>query len=684
MNSVPDETLDIYDELIDKLKLYAEKYYLDDLPIITDSDYDALYRQLVELENLYPSIIRDDSPSKQVGVDTSGTGFKKVFHKVPMLSLENAFNEQEIVGFFNRASKLLDMPTSNIEIVCEPKMDGLSLSLIYENGALKTAATRGNGQYGENVTQNAITMSSVPKKITSGNVPKLLEIRGEVIINKTDFIKLNTLREKDNKPTFSNPRNAAAGSIRQLDSSVTASRPIKFFAYCIIAEHFEINTQWEVLNQLKDWGFLTSEFCKLCQHVEDALTHYSHITNIRSDIEYDIDGMVLKINNLNWQKRLGASSKIPRHSVAFKFSPEFATTKLLDIKIQVGRTGVLTPVGILSPVNIGGVIVSKASLHNKDELTRKDIRIGDVVIVKRAGEVIPKVDGVVFQSRTADLEKFVFPTHCPSCGTALINNAQEVAIKCPAGLTCSAQCVQRLKHFVSRNAFNIVGLGGRIIEDFFDNDIIKSPVDIFTLKTRILSENLDIQNKSGWGEKSLSNLLDSIEKAKNISFDRFVFSLGILHIGEYTSKIIAKHYINFEKWYSSMLAPRHEVIAELEQIDGIGGVVASELCDFFASEENITLINELHSLISISSSTINIKPDSKISGKTVVFTGTFNAMSRKEAKETATSLGALVSSGISKNTDILVAGEKSGSKLKYAKDFGITILNEDEWIKIIN
>ncbi|MDR1365587.1 MAG: NAD-dependent DNA ligase LigA [Holosporales bacterium] len=659
-----------YDRLVNRLKEYAEAYYLHDNPIVNDDEYDRLYLRLVELEKLNPGFIKPDSPTRNVGSDIGRTRFAKVKHTEPMLSLENSFSRQEVEDFFARAAKMLGVPTESMEIVAEPKMDGLSLSLIYENGKLVTASTRGNGREGENITQNAKVINSIPHVIACKD--RRLEVRGEVVIKKEDFIKLNSNRLSKKESTFSNPRNAAAGSIRQLDLQVTASRPLYFFAYSALPD--QADTQWEMLSRLKEWGFSVASISKLCPNLDVAIQHYQDINETRAGIEYDIDGVVLKLNRLDWHKRLGASSKTPRHSVAYKFSSELAATKLIDVKIQVGRTGVLTPVGILQPVNIGGVIVSRATLHNQDEIKRKDIRIGDTVLVKRAGEVIPKVESVLLEYRGAECVPFVFPVTCPSCGAEVVKQEGETAIRCLAGLTCPAQSIERLKHFVSRKAFDIVGLGEKVAEEFFSAGIISNPVDIFTLGQRIFDGKINLFNRYGWGQQSVDNLIDAINKSRNISLDRFIFALGIQQVGEYTARMIARAYLSYDNWCAHMYDAK---INDLD-IEGVGQVVAGELKAFFASKQNLQLLNDLAQFVTVTDYALQVS-DNAFLGKTIVFTGTLASMGRTEAKAKALALGAKVSSSVSVNTDFLVAGESPGSKLKQAQSLGVTVLDENAW-----
>ncbi|MDR1032316.1 MAG: NAD-dependent DNA ligase LigA [Holosporales bacterium] len=659
-----------YNRLVDRLKEYAEAYYLRDNPIVNDDEYDRLYLRLVELEKLNPGFIRPDSPTRNVGSNIGKTKFAKVKHTEPMLSLENSFSQQEVEDFFARAAKMLGVPAESIEIVAEPKMDGLSLSLIYENGRLVTASTRGNGQEGENITQNAKVINSIPHVIACKD--RRLEVRGEIVIKKEDFIKLNSDRLNKKEPTFSNPRNAAAGSIRQLDLQITASRPLHFFAYSALPD--QADTQWEMLSRLKEWGVSVASISKLCPNLDAAIQHYQDIGETRASIEYDIDGVVLKINRLDWHKRLGASSKTPRHSVAYKFSSELAATKLIDIKVQVGRTGVLTPVGILQPVNIGGVMVSRATLHNQDEIKRKDVRIGDTVLVKRAGEVIPKVESVLLEHRGAESVPFVFPATCPSCGAEVVKQEGEAAIRCLAGLTCPAQGIERLKHFVSRKAFDIVGLGDKVVEEFFGAGIITNPVDIFTLGQRIFDGKVNLFNRYGWGQQSVDNLIDAVNKSKNISLDRFIFALGIQQVGEYTARMIARAYLSYDSWFAHM----HDAGINDLDIEGVGQVVASELKAFFASKQNIKLLKDLERFITVNDYALQVS-DNAFLGKTIVFTGTLASMGRTEAKEKALALGAKVSSSVSANTDFLVAGESPGSKLKQAQSLGVVVLDESAW-----
>ncbi|HEY9163754.1 MAG TPA: NAD-dependent DNA ligase LigA, partial [Magnetovibrio sp.] len=576
--------------------------------------------------------------------------------------------------------KELSDPAVALEMVAEPKIDGLSISLRYEHGKLVQAATRGDGEEGEDVTANARTVADIPHELPAG-VPDVLEVRGEVYMSKADFFALNERQVAAGDKPFANPRNAAAGSLRQLDSSITARRPLMFFAYAWGAvSHADWATHADFLERLKAWGFVVNPFTKVCASVADIVAHYDNIANVRSGLDYDIDGVVYKVNRLDWQERLGFVSRAPRWAIAHKFPAEKAETILNAISIQVGRTGVLTPVAELEPITVGGVVVSRATLHNADYIVEKDIRVGDRVRIQRAGDVIPQVVEVVDDGHHASRAAFEFPTTCPACGSHAMREKDEAATRCTGGLVCPAQAHERLKHFVSRNAFDIEGLGGKHVVSFFDDGLVKTPGDIFRLTAAML------EGREGWKDKSIQNLLSAIETKRTIDMPRFVFALGIRQVGQATARLLAKQYGTMERLREAMQGARvigSEALEELLSIDGIGRAMADDLVEFFAEPHNQEVLDDLLQFVTVEPFTAPSTEGSPVAGKTVVFTGTLETMSRGEAKAKAESLGAKVSGSVSAKTDIVVAGPGAGSKEKRARELGLQVLSEAEWIELI-
>jgi DNA ligase (NAD+) len=679
------EAAEEHADLAAKIEKHDEKYYAQDAPEISDAEYDALRRRLNALEKLYPELITPESPTQKVGSKPS-TAFSKVKHRVPMLSLDNVFSEEELAEFLKRVRKFLNLGESdNLKIVAEPKIDGLSCSIRYENGKLVQAATRGDGYEGEEITANVRTISDVPETLT-GNPPDILEVRGEVYMRRSDFKALNERQEKDGKSLFANPRNAAAGSLRQLDASITASRPLHFFGYALGEISEEIaDTQWGIRKKLAGYGFAEAEPAALCDGQEEILRYYKSVEEQRPTLDYEIDGVVYKVDDLARQERLGFVSRAPRWATAHKFPAEKAVTIVNDIDIQVGRTGVLTPVARLEPITVGGVVVSNATLHNEDEIERKDVRIGDHVTIQRAGDVIPQVLGILPGKRPKDSKPYQFPHECPVCGSQAIREEGEVARRCTGGLICEAQAAQRLIHFVSRLAFDIDGLGEKIIHQFWQDGIVKNPADIFTLQARQEAGEIDISGREGWGQQSAANLFRSIENSRTIDFNRFIYALGIRQVGEATSKKLAQYYGDLETLQSAMIAAAIEdsdAYRDLINIEDIGASVADDLSGFFTETHNQELLSALAQQVNIRPYMIEVKEDSKVAGKTVVFTGTLSLMTRAEAKATAERLGAKVSGSVSTKTDYVVAGEDAGSKLAKAKDLDVTVLTEEEWLKL--
>jgi len=672
---------------------HDELYYRKDAPEISDAEYDALRARNGEIEARFPHLMRDDSPSLRVGA-APVEAFGKVVHRVPMLSLGNVFDEEGLRDFLDRIRRFLGLQSiDGLAFTAEPKIDGLSITLRYENGKLVQGATRGDGYEGENVTANVRTMADIPKSVAAKAFPSAFEVRGEIYMRHSDFEKLNSEQAKQGLKVFANPRNAAAGFVRQLDPCVTARRALRFFAYGWgDVERLPADTQWGVYEALSDWDFPVNPFMRLTNSVGEMLETYREIEQRRAGLGYDIDGVVYKINRFDLQERLGFVSRSPRFAVAHKFPAEKATTVLRDIDIQVGRTGALTPVAKLDPVTVGGVVVQNATLHNEDEIARKDVRIGDTVIVQRAGDVIPQILGVVLEKRPKGAKRFVFPDVCPACGSHASreinpNTGKEDAVRrCTGGLICPAQRVERLKHFVSRNAFDIEGLGEKHIKAFCADGLIQSPPDIFTLEKRDQRASSKLAKREGWGETSAKKLFAAIEARRNVRLDRFIYALGIRHVGETTARLLAGNYGTTDAFLAAMreagVDREGDAFAALDNIDGIGPAVAVAIADFFAETHNIEVVEDL--LKEVTPAPLEkVKHGSPVSAKTVVFTGTLERMTRSEAKARAERLGAKVAGSVSKNTDYVVAGPGAGSKLKNAKDLGVKVLSEEEWLKLI-
>lgn len=680
-------------EALEKLKYLANEiekadiaYYQNDEPYIDDAQYDKLRHFNNALEAKFPHLILPNSPSKRIGVKIKSE-FKKVELTVPMLSLSDIFNEGDVHDFILGIKRFLNT-SEDIEFTSEPKIDGLSFSARYENGVFVKGSTRGDGRIGEDISENLKVIRGFPLFL-EGDVPDVFEVRGEVFMSKQGFFDLNKRNEQEKKKVFANPRNAAAGSLRQLDAKITEQRNLSFLVYTW-GEVSEIcwNTQIEFLDFVKKLGFPVNPYNKLCHNEQELVQSYINLMEDRSELNYDIDGIVYKVNDLELQKRLGFLTRTPRWAVAHKFPAEKAITRLKNIRIQVGRTGALTPVADLEPINVGGVIVSHATLHNEDEIKRKDVRIGDMVVIQRAGDVIPQIVEVLKDKRIENLEEFVFPNICPECGAHAIREEDEAVRRCTGGLSCPAQAVEHLKHFVSRDAFNIEGLGDKVIEDFYKENIIKNPYDIFTLEERnrpadlfSFNPSLNLEKREGWGIKSVTNLFDAINKSKTISLQKFIFALGIRQVGSATAFLISKHYLNFKNFMNHMINQDLELLVS---IDGIGPAVAKDIVEFFKEQHNIDVIDALLSVINIEDFKDNKNSNSELFSKTVVFTGTLTSLTRNEAKSKALSIGAKVSGSISSQTDFLVAGESAGSKLKKAQDLGVKIISEEEFISMIS
>lgn len=661
-------------------------YYQKDAPKISDAEYDALRKRYEAIEARFPDLKTLTSLSLKVGAAPAAK-FAKVRHAVPMLSLGNGFTDEDVAEFTDRVRRFLGLKADTaLDFVAEPKIDGLSCSLRYERGVLKIAATRGDGSVGEDITANARTIKQIPQQLKGRRIPNAIEVRGEVYMAHADFFALNKRQEKAGKQIFANPRNAAAGSLRQLDPSITASRPLGFFAYGWgEASELPANTQYGVVEAFGDWGLPVNPLMKHCDNVDKMLAYHRGIEEKRAKLGYDIDGVVYKLDRLDWQTRLGSVSRTPRWALAHKFPAEKATTVVKDISITVGRTGALTPTAILQPVTVGGVVVSNATLHNEDEIARKDVRIGDTVTIQRAGDVIPQVLGVVPGKRPKSAKPFKFPTVCPVCGSHAVREVDpdtgkaDAVRRCTGVLICPAQAIERLRHFVSRNAFDIEGLGEKQIEAFFNDKLIEKPADIFKLKAR------DIVDREGWGELSAKNLFAAIEARRRIGLNRFIYALGIHHIGETNAARLARHYGSVEAFRDGVIAaakPGGEAFDELTNIGGIGETVAKALVEFFKEKRNLKAFNTLLNEVVVEPMEA-VKSDSPVSGKTVVFTGALEKITRDEAKAQAERLGAKVAGSVSKKTDYVVAGPGAGSKLAEAKKHGVKVLSEDEWFKLI-
>jgi DNA ligase (NAD+) len=683
-----------------EIAAHDKRYYQHDKPTITDAAYDTLRVRNAAIEKRFPALIRADSPSRRVGAVPTGK-FRKVRHAVPMLSLDNAFEGQDVVDFVARIRRFLKLDDDEkIAFSAEPKIDGLSMSLRYEDGELTTAATRGDGTEGEDVTANIRTLRDVPQQLKGRHVPKICEVRGEVYMTKADFLKLNKRQQEAGDTIFANPRNSAAGSLRQKDASVTASRPLGFFAYAWgQMSEMPADTQSGMIKWFEHCGFKTNPLTKICRTVEELIAFHRDIEQRRARLDYDIDGVVYKVDRLDWQERLGFVSRSPRWAIAHKFPAERATTVLKDIEIQVGRTGALTPVGKLEPVSVGGVIVQNVTLHNEDYIKGiggdgepirdgRDLRIGDTVIIQRAGDVIPQIVDVV-TDRPRGKEKYKFPTKCPcSLHTKIVREEtatgeEGARARCTGEFACPYQKIEHLKLFASRRAFDIEGLGEKQIEMFFENGWVKEPADIFTLAAR--NNKIKLEEVEGYGETSVRNLFTAIDERREIALDRFIFALGIRHVGETTALALARGYGSWKAFHDACLKVAkgdEEVIAEMDALDQIGETVIESIKSYFGESHNRGIVERLTKEVDILDAE-KPKTDSAIAGKTVVFTGALEKMTREEAKATAERLGAKAAGSVSRKTDFVVAGPGAGSKLADARKHGVKVLTEDEWLKLV-
>ncbi|HEX5278898.1 MAG TPA: NAD-dependent DNA ligase LigA [Micropepsaceae bacterium] len=662
-------------------------YYQEDAPHLSDAEYDALRHRNDEIEKRFPELIRHDSPSQRVGAKPAER-FEKVRHARPMLSLDNAFTAEDVVDFVGRVRRFLGMAADEeLVLVAEPKIDGLSSSLRYEHGRLVLAATRGDGAEGENVTANVRTIHDVPKTVRSG-MPEVFEVRGEVYMSHADFAELNRRQERVGEKIFANPRNSAAGSLRQLDPAITARRPLRFFAY-----HWgEVSklpgaTHWDVLQALKSWGFPVNPLTRRCATVDDALEFYNEVQHKRADLGYDIDGVVYKVDRLDLQNRLGFVSRCPRWAVAHKFPAEQAESTVERVAVYVGRTGALTPVAHIKPVTVGGVVVQNVSMHNEDEVARKDVRVGDTVVVQRAGDVIPQLVCVVLERRPKGTHRYKMPDRCPICGshaTREINpktGEPEAARRCVNTLSCPAQAVERLRHFASRDAFDIEGLGEKTVAEFFEDGLLREPADIFHLEAHYGQGANAIMEREGWGEQSAGKLFRAIDARRKVSLDRFILSLSIPHVGETTARLLARNFHSLKAFLSSMESGH--AVEDLDDIEGIGDVMAAAIKSFFEEKHNREAIAHLLECVKVEDFAAPALANSELAGKTVVFTGTLERMTRNEAKARAEAMGAKVAGSVSTKTDLVVAGPGAGSKLKNAEALGVKVISEDEWLALI-
>jgi len=693
-----------HDRLGAEIAEHDKRYYQEDAPTVSDDEYDALRKRYEALEEAFPELRTPESLTQKVGARVSEK-FAKIRHRVPMLSLANGFADEEVEEFVERIRRFLQWKAdAPLAFTAEPKIDGLSLSIRYEKGRLVSAATRGDGTEGEDVTNNARTVGDIPHVLKGLGVPDVFEVRGEVYLSHKDFAAINERQEAAGKPLFANPRNAAAGSLRQLDPAITASRPLCFFAYAWgEVSEMPANTQYGMMECLRAFGFKVNPLTRRCSSVAEMLAHYRAVETDRANLGYDIDGVVYKVDDLGLQQRLGFVSRSPRWALAHKFPAQKAVTVLEDIEINVGRTGSLNPIARLKPVTVGGVVVSNATLHNEDyikgiggngEKIRNgvDIRIGDTVIINRAGDVIPKVLDVVLEKRPADAKPYEFPTYCPACGSHAVREVnprtgkEDAVRRCTGGLICPAQARERLKHFVSRNAFDIEGMGEQRIDEFYAEGLVQRPQDIFTLEARNARSLKRLEKREGWGETSARNLFAAIEARRNIALNRFIFALGIPHIGETSARLLARHFGTFEHLREIAKAaadPASEAHAELTSIGGIGPVVAEAVVEFFKEEHNEEMLDALLAEVHVEPMEAPATANSPVAGKTVVFTGSLEQMTREEAKAMAERLGAKVAGSVSKKTDIVVAGPGAGSKLAKAAELGVQVMDEDGWFALV-
>lgn len=673
---IPKEIIEKVERLRREIEYHNYRYYVLDSPIISDAEYDELMRELKKLEEEYPELITPDSPTQRVGVKPA-EGFKEVVHAEPMLSLDDAMNEDEVIEFDKRIKRFLGLPEEkDIEYTVEPKIDGLAIELIYENGSLVIGATRGDGYVGEDVTNNVKTIPTIPLRLrkfeeSAPDIPSRIDVRGEVYMNKEEFKRLNEERINRGEIPFANPRNAAAGSLRQLDPSITAKRKLDIFCYGVgKVEGYNFTTQWEVLTTLPKWGLKVNPHVKLVKNIREAIDYHHYMEKMKNTLPYEIDGIVIKVNDFSLWEKLGTKARSPRYAIAYKFQPTQISTQLLDVIFQVGRTGAVTPVAILKPVNIGGVVVERATLHNEDFIKNLDIRIGDWVLVQRAGEVIPEIVMPIKERRTGQEKEIVFPTHCPICGTKLVKKPGEAIWRCP-NKDCYAQAVRKILHFASRNAMNIEGLGEKVVKELVNKGLVQNVADLYYLEWK------DFMKLSGFAYKKAKNLYEAIQKSKKTTLAKFIYALGIRLVGEAMAQTLAEKFKSLEKLMNASLA-------DLLSIPGIGYEVAKSIVEFFKNEENIKIIKRL-----LEAGVNFIEEEKKeekpkiLEGLTFVFTGALKSMTRDEAKRKVIELGGKVVDSVSKNVSYVVVGEDPGSKYQKALQLGIKIINEEEFLKLI-
>lgn len=697
------------EQLARQIAQLDEAYHTKDAPLLSDAQYDALKRRNERIEELFPDLIQKNSPSLRVGFKVA-EGFKKVTHRVPMLSISNIFDEDQIYEYMDKIKRFLGWEEDkNIEMVAEPKIDGLAYSALYQNGVFTVGATRGDGVVGEDITANLMTIKALPKilknqekksvadekhsahahvslenvQVADGfdTIPELLDVRGEVYMSKEDFMALNAEQEELGKKTFANPRNAAAGSLRQLDPSITASRKLSILAYTY---GFVVGKKWQkhsdFLESLRGWGFPVSPEIRICKTPDDMVRYYRDMIEKRSKLPYDIDGVVYKVNDIALQDRLGFVTRSPRWEVAHKFPAEKAITKLSKIRVQVGRTGAMTPVADVEPINVGGVIVQHATLHNADEIARKDIREGDTVVIQRAGDVIPQIVEVLQDKRPNESKPYEFPTVCPVCGSHAMREGEDAVTYCTGGLICPAQVIESLKHFVSKTALDIDGLGNKNIELFYELGWIQNAVDLMNLEQ---NHGEELKKREGWGEKSAGNLFAALEKVKQgVSLERFIYAIGIREVGEATARLLAKTFGSWQAFYQAVRA--QDALESLTHIEGIGPVMAEYIVDFFAEEHNTHLLGQLTRIIPVMDFDNSQEKTTPLTGKVVVFTGSLADMSRAEAKAKALAAGAKVSGSVSAKTNYVIAGEDAGSKLKKATDLGVVVISEKDFNQMLD
>ncbi len=679
IRGIPPEVIERVRKLREEIEYHNYRYYVLDSPVISDAEYDALMRELKELEAKYPELITPDSPTQRVGFKPA-EGFKEVPHAEPMLSLDDAMSEEEVREFEERIKRFLNLPQDfAIEYTVEPKIDGVAVELVYENGTLVVASTRGDGYVGEDVTNNVKTIKTIPlrlKKFTEDapGIPPRIDVRGEIYLSKEEFKRINEERITKKEIPFANPRNAAAGSLRQLDPGITAKRRLDIFCYGTgKVEGITFKTQWEILQTLKKWGLKINPYVRLVKTIEEVIKYHHEMERIREELPYEIDGIVVKVNDLVLWERLGTKARSPRYAIAYKFPPTQATTKLLDVIFQVGRTGAITPVAVLEPVKIGGVIVERATLHNEDFIKNLGIKIGDYVLVQRAGDVIPEIVMPIIERRTGQERQIHFPTHCPICGTKLIKKPGEAIWRCP-NPTCYAQALRRLLHFASRNAMNIEGLGQQVAKELIDRGLVQSPADLYELKIE------DFMRLSGFAYKKAKNLYEAVQRSKKTTLARFIYALGIRHVGEATAQLLAERFKNLDKL-------RQASMADLMSIPGIGPEAAKAIVEFFRDEENNHMVDRLLktgiTFVDSEEAEIKEKLPPILQGKTFLFTGALKSMTREKAKELVLSLGGKVSDSVSRNVDYVVVGEAPGSKYQKAIQLNLKILKEEEFLELV-